>query len=125
MTNPEYGDVVFPCHKSFSTVNRGKDHNYKSEIRNEYGLEVRDILNGYKGKDGLLMDEAFFKAFNGIKTDTPYKKPRWKLEWLDAKPVRKAVKEWTGEPLEILVWLFLRGIIEQAVRLAFKIFMAK
>jgi hypothetical protein len=131
ITNPEYGEVVFPSHKSFLRVQRNKIFNYKNSVRNGYSLEISEILNGiFKGlpyyyDERFFMNEAFIKAFNCIKANTPYKKPRWKFEWLDVKAVKEAIKEWRGDPLEILRYLFHRGYIEQAVRTAFKIFMAK
>jgi hypothetical protein len=60
------------------------------------------------------MDERFISAVNEIKGILPCGRSGSFFEWLGVKRVRKEIKAWGGEPLEVLKHLTDLGCIEQA-----------
>ena len=100
MTNPEYGDVVFPSYKRFSTIYHWKNYLLKDEIRHDLNLELRHTING---------------------------ESRYRFERLKGKNVRKALRTWPKKPCDAFKCLsrYKRRLIEKAVRSLFKVKMAK
>jgi hypothetical protein len=139
MTGADYGDEVFPIVKEVSnwwhqylSLHEGRpwlDDCYtgidqlslKQEIRDRYFLEIRNILNGYEDRH----DETFLKEFRRIKGLEPDDGQRFRFTWLNVKAVRKEIKAWPGEPLDILRHLTHNGFIEQAVRRELKMTLSK
>ncbi len=143
LRNPEseYGDVIFPRYygsRKGSWYASKRAYRSKSEIRNCYLKEIRDILNGYKewgyfiGKKYEDYKELFLSDFNRIKSmecpEGPITNsyPRKYIvrdsyfDWLNNREAKEAVKTWDGDPVDILYYLVNAGIIERAVRLEVK-----
>jgi len=128
LTNAEYGDALFPQYRgldrsSWFSIPRWHPL-VKEYIRDRYFCEIHYILNGFvddkwRWKE-LFMEE--FQAIKGIKSDSVR---RYHFEWLNLKAVRKAIKAWTGEPLDVLRYLTLNGFIERAVCREFKMIISK
>jgi hypothetical protein len=112
----EYGDVVFPiveeasdpwsedCYASLIS---------KKEIREEYYIEVRNILNGHINSRSDY-EEDFMEDYRHIKWNTETMH-RIKFEWLKLKEAQQIIKKWEGDPLSVLYYLVRNGIIEKAV----------
>ena len=130
MKNPDYGDVIFPIYKECVVV-PGRGHKpqvSRKEIRSMYFSIVRKILNGY-------CDEGFIEIYNIIKCLIPDNGQKYGFhEWayygrfeyafsecLYSKKVKRIIKNWTGEPLEVLQYLLDNGFIEEAVRQRYKV----
>ena len=132
----ENGDVLFP---RYSRTREGcwasgwREYYPKRDICDRYFTEIRNILNGYQKwwslRDRERHSEApredcrktFIESFerikrgeilDGVRMDR-YERP---LEWLHTHEAKEAVKEWEGDPLDILYHLTCSGIIEKAVR---------
>jgi hypothetical protein len=147
MMSFDYGDVIFPtmaseiwfprhgiCYKhKFSLKKKIRD--YKMEIRDRYFLEIKNILIGHYGYIGdtllkrlrgkVFFDEIFLEEYRRIKGLVPDNGREFSFEWLELKAVRKVIKTWSGEPLEVLRDLTQHGFIEQAVCREFKITTSK
>ena len=139
MRSEDPGDVVFPVAKEFP-----RDYNinfapydYIKDTRNDYFTEIRNILNGYqrwwhsRKRHSEQPEEdyqkAFIESFHRIKRrESPegtrmYPYPsRGCFEWLHTREAKEAVKEWEGDPLDILYHLVRSGIIEKAVCIKLK-----
>lgn len=127
MNSSDYGDVVFPVYKEcVKDWDYGsKYHIFKSEIRNDYFLEIRNIINGYRKhyrdyyRDFIFNDNGeddfFLEIYNKIKGLIPDNLFRYNYNWLSLKFIRKAIKSWNGEPLDVLKHLTDTGLIEKAV----------
>ena len=100
MISPEYGDVVFPSYKMFSTIYHWRNYLLRDEIRKDLNHEIIQILNGGS-------------------------KP--KFEWLKGKRIRKTFRAWPRKPLDAFRYLsrYRRRLVERAVRSLYKIQMAK
>ena len=141
--NPEseYGDVIFPRYygsREGSWFASKRLYRSKKGIRNDYLKEIRDILNGCKecryfmGKKYDDYKEIFFADYNRIKNMEgperlnsnmyPSKYNGWEcyFDWLNIREAQEAVKNWDGDPLDVLYYLVNAGIIERAVRLEVK-----
>ena len=120
MSCEDYDDVIFPIVKDVSDPwNEDSYTNslvFKKEIREDFFLEIRNILNGYSNQGGEPYDEAFADTCAGIKGLVPDDGRYFGYEWLNLKEIRKIIKTWTGEPLEALKYLTDKGFIEKAVR---------
>jgi hypothetical protein len=128
--------VVFPSYKSFSKASRNTDHNAKNEIRQGYYLDIQETLNHYtRHRWDHRTDGIFIELVNRIKDLTPntdigrefyYQWPlKYYFEWLNDKEARKAVKSWNGDLFDLLKYLTDTGYVEKAVRLEFKLMLAK
>jgi len=128
--NPEaeYGDVIFPrydgsrmgCWYSPKRLYRSK-----KEIRNDYLKEIRNILNGFRDRRlywrvGDDYEEIFIAEFNRIKNMEGPERREYFFEWLNIREAKEAVKNWNGDPVDILYYLVNAGIIERAVSLEVK-----
>ena len=122
MRNPDYGDVVFPIYREyFEKWGYGcKSPAYKKEIRDKFFLEIRNILNGYTNRNGEAEDESFLRIYLRIKGLLPADGRKYQYEWLNARQLRKVIKNWPGEPLETLKYLTDHGFIEKAVQINIK-----
>ena len=123
--NPYFGDVVFPVYKECYDISRGKNYRLKKEIRDEYFLGIRNILNGYSSQNGDPYDKAFIEIYTKIKCLIPDYWLYREYEWLGLKEIRKVIKTWSGKPLEVLSYLAHQGLIEKAVCLKTKLAMHK
>ena len=119
MSSEDYDDVIFPLVGEVSDPwccdNYSNALVFKKEIRDEYFLEIRNILNGFSDRYVMPSDETFIEAYQIIKGLIPYDGWSFCFEWLNLKAVKKAVKSWKGEPLDVLKYLTDKGFIEQAV----------
>jgi len=127
LNNPAPGDILFPQHYGSQKGSWSSSSRYyysKTEIRNEYFKEIRNILNGYQDWhwfsrriQGELpyedYQENFIYAYNLIKSSDG---KLTSFNWLNTREAKEAVKNWEGDPLEILHYLTSTGIIEIAVR---------
>jgi len=132
MKNPEYGDVVFPIVKECLEMwSRGERPPVsKKEIRNRYFLDVRNILNGYSERHRYYeesWDESFIDAYGKIISLNRGSEGRYsaQFKWLDEKSIRKIIRNWPGEPFEVLKHLADTGLIEKAVSREFKLAIKK
>jgi len=120
----EYGDVIFPIEREVLVPwDDDFSHNNlycKKEIRDNYFCEIRNILNGYqeRGYCGQYVDpqEVFIEAFNRIKKGECSDGKESCFAWLNTREAKEAVKQWVGDPLDVLYYLSHSGIIEKAVR---------
>jgi len=122
LTNPEYGDAIFPkyhgCDRSswFSIPRRHPLR--KKHIRENYFLEIRSVLNGVidekKQYDKLFMED--FLRIKCVIGDGG----KLNFEWLNFKTAKKITKEWKSKPLDILKYLTDNGCIERAVLCKFR-----
>ena len=122
----EYGDVIFPIY--YGSKGRWRSSKwiniFKREIRNDYLKEIRDILNGFREQryreEYDDHEEIFTEEFNRIKNMEGRAVKKYLLEWLNIREAKEAVKNWDGDPVDILYYLVNAGIIERAVRLEVK-----
>jgi len=130
LSSADFDDVIFPLKNEISDLWDGDYFSnslvFKKEIRDRYFLEIRNILNGFCHKN---YDENFFEqfieAYHTIKDSDHNNGIESNFEWLNIKAVKKAVKNWKGEPLDILKYLTQKGLIEKAVRVNIKISVSK
>jgi hypothetical protein len=129
LRNIEYGEVVFPRYygsREWSWYTSARLYYSLKKIRDGYCGEIRNILNGYVKKryyywnEPYDLQEAFINDFNLVKNGSDERGQGSQFEWLNFKKVKKAVKKWHGEPLDILYHLNCTGLIEQAARLEAK-----
>ena len=126
----DYDDVIFPVRNEISDLWENDSFSnslvYKKEIRDSYFLEIRNILNGFSYKSyGRNYYEEFIEAYQSIKNPEHDDGRDSDFEWLNVKVVKKAVRNWKGEPLDVLKHLTQKGLIEQAVRVKIKITTSK
>lgn len=100
----------------------------KKKIRKGFFAEINAILNdsdifdGWRYCHSVRSDfrnqflESFYRIKNGI---CPDGKASY-YKWLNTKEAKEAIKNWEGEPLDILYYLTHNGIIEKAVLLECK-----
>ena len=109
-----YEDIVFPQNYHPGDNNWSYRHQCicsKKEIREEFMLTIRHIINGYSVSQYLNHEAAFIEDFFRIKNNEwPNKK------WLRNRGIKKAIREWQGDPIDVLYYLNRHGLIEQAVR---------
>jgi hypothetical protein len=141
MFSEEHGDVIFPIAREVSDP---WERDYctnclynKKYTRNEYFEEIRNILNGYQKKWELWkwepefkdipgFDESddyreiYVKAFNRIKNGESPDAKFSRFYWLNTNEVKQAIRNWNGDPLDILYYLAHSGIIEKAVHRDYK-----
>jgi len=127
----EYADVVFPIYYG-SKGRRGSSkwiNYFKRKIRNDYLKEIRDILNGFRERRYRVEyddhEEIFIAEFNRIKNMEGRAVKKYLFEWLNTREAKEAVKNWNGDPVDILYYLVNAGIIERAVRLEVKSMLRK
>ena len=130
MKSHDFGDVIYPNYTKdcVNVPSRGhKPPVSKKEIREGYLLEIRNILNGYTVHSHYYYDhyeapgEDFIEQCNRIKGLIPDDGRKYEFEWLNTKEVQRAIKTWTGEPLEVLKYLTDNGLIEEAVRRQYRL----
>jgi hypothetical protein len=130
MRSEDYGEVIFPV---ISEISAPRDDDVsrsicsKKSIREEYFNDISNIINGYvyrysymtHGQDSI--HETFLKYFNEIKNsnlrDTGWK---FSLKWLRLKEIKKVIKAWKGDPIDVLYYLAHSGLIEKAVNVEYK-----
>ena len=120
------GDVAFPHYRPSygSWVQRYYDS--KRKIREKYHAEISYILDGCcEQRFGIPYNtrcwrDGFIEIFNRIKKDEETGRFRGYLEWLNTRRIKKAIKEWDGDPLDFLYYMNRRGFIEQAVKYKYK-----
>jgi hypothetical protein len=123
--NPEseYGDVIFPRYygsREGSWFTSKRLYRSKKGIRDDYLKEIRDIINGYQDRRlywraGDVLEEIFTEEFYRIKNKEGPEGKEYHFEWLNTREAKEAVKNWNGEPLDILYYLVNARIIERAV----------
>jgi hypothetical protein len=120
LVNPDYGDALFVSNKKlFSHWHYYRKYRSKKEIRNEYFLEIRNILNGYTERY-MSWDEDYTEAYNYFRGCLSDDVRIYPFEWLLSKKVREIIKSWQGKPLDVLDYLAQHGYIEKAVRQQFR-----
>ena len=117
----EYGEVIFPQYYGSAVWSWGasaRSYCKVEDIRNNYFDEVSSILNGYiKGK--ILPKDyrsTFLKDFAQIKNGERPDGKNSCFAWLNTKQAKEAIKNWTGDPIDILYHFTKTGIVEKAVR---------
>ena len=119
LTNPGYGDAVFPKYRgadknSWFSISLG--HPLQKEyIRIRYCKEIRNIINGYHDEKENY-EELFIEAYNRIKNGKCPDGKVSRFAWLNTREAKEAVKQWEGDPPDVLYYLTHSGIIEKAVR---------
>jgi hypothetical protein len=118
MRAPEKGDVIFPRYYasgdgSWSSSSRYYYPEYK--ILEDYTTEIRNILNGYcdRWED---FEADFMDCYTQIRNCDSGSRPSY-FEWLNTREAKKTIKDWKGEPLEVLSYLNHQRIIEGAVKI--------
>jgi hypothetical protein len=119
MRNADYGDVVFPkpyraAENSWSSRHRYYDS--AKNIRKKYTTEIRNILNGYTDRYNDF-ENYFLEDFIHIKTCMHLNGYELTFKWLNNKRAKKAIRDWKGDPLEVLWHLNRRGLLEGAVKI--------
>jgi hypothetical protein len=120
-----HGDAVFPC-RDYRTSDYFQVSFPLSLLmhkrRNEYYTEINHIFNNYSGdtKVGRNYKEFFLESLEKTKhlPINQYgdkEKSRW-FEWLYDKKILRAIKQWEGDPLDLLYYLSQHGYIEMAVK---------
>lgn len=115
--NEEYGDIVFPKPYNVDSFSWSPHHRYYyslKNIRDDYSTEIRNILNGYND-DRKDFEALFLECYTQIRNHDSGNLSLC-FEWLNTKEAKKAIKEWKGEPLEVLSYLNHHRIIEKAVQ---------
>ena len=128
----EYGDVVFPRYyraAKGSWFMSSRKYYAKGNIRENYFTEIK-IIFGYQNWWSLRQRDrhreqpeedswqaSFIERFHRIKRgEIRVECYEWYLEWLHTRKVKKAIKKWEGDPLDILNYLARSRLIEKAVR---------
>ena len=118
----EYGDVIFPRYYSSrdgSWFASKRLYRSKKGIRNDYLKEIRNILNGFRDRRYRReyddYEEIFIEEFNRIKNMEGQEGREYLFDWLNISEAKEAVKNWNGDPVDILYYLVNAGIIERAV----------
>jgi hypothetical protein len=126
----EDSDMVFPvAHYHYRA-----DYEPLKNTRESYFLDIRNILNGYSNNcnneyarydhygryiNKLEEDvqDNFIKQYQIIKNgEIKYiARDRNIFNWLEDKDIRKVVKEWKGEPFDVLYYLSRHRYIERSV----------
>ena len=121
--NPEHEEVIFPRYYGSGKGSWFASKRYyhsKADTRDSYFKEIRNILNGYyeDGRWGQNEDhrQDFIEAYNKIKKGVSPDGKDSRFEWLNTREAKEAVKNWDGDPLDVLYYLTRSGIIEKAVR---------
>jgi hypothetical protein len=120
----EYGEVVFPRYygsEKSSWFSSARRYSSLKEIRDSYFSEINRILDdvNYEYPEYL---SSFLEIFKLIREGTiaeRYNKG-FEYEWLNDKDVKKVIKKWEGDPLDVLLYLTRYGYIERAVDLETK-----
>jgi hypothetical protein len=130
MLSEEYGDVVFPIVIEVSdpwSGDYGRSPCIKGFIREKFFTEIRNILNGYihysYGNENEDSEEMFLKCFNKIKKGLSHidgYRYNYNYVWLKSKEIKKAIKAWEGDPINILYYLAHAGLIEKAVNIEYR-----
>jgi len=119
--NPELEDIAFPLYSRLRDMRNRKIFNYLSEIRNEFNLDIIQILAGHIYTSwSPSADERFIEAYKKIKGIIPGGGLPFLFKWLESKKAKEAVKAWSGDPFGVLWHLTRRGIIEQSARSRFR-----
>ena len=118
--NLHYGEVIFPVYKEYYDISGYKNYLLKKECRDEYFLEIRNIVNGYSYLNDDPYDKAFIEICARIKGFFPHD-GNFRYEWLKLKEIQKVIKTWSGDPFEVLIYLTHQGFIEKAVCLKTKL----
>jgi len=135
--NQDYGETVFPQYygsRKGSWFSSKRYYYPKRCIRDGYFEEIRNILNNFQ--DWLWLSRKreepredhqkdFLEAYNRIKNGVSPDGKVSRFEWLNTREAKEAVKNWSGDPLDILYYLTRSGIIERAVRIGCKRLAAK
>jgi len=125
LMNPDYGDVLFVSNKKLlSHWHYYREYRTKKGIRKDFNLAIRNILNGYSDRY-MSWEEAFIEAYNYFRGCLSDDVRIYPFEWLNSRKVRMVIKEWQGNPFDILKFLTDHGYIEKAIRLKFKKGMSK
>jgi hypothetical protein len=118
MKSADYGDVVFTMPREVSDPYSGDCYThalvFKRVIRDRYYEEINSIFKG----DGEPLEELIKSLIHGDGREFRY-------DWLKLKAVQRVIRNWEGEPLEVLRYLTHKGFIEQAVRREFKMLVSK
>jgi hypothetical protein len=131
--NPEYGEAVFPRYRGVGAYQWGQHHRqYQSisKIRDTYYAEINHILNDFSDLHHdndyrKSYKESFLENLRKIKGIPlpPFPKNKYGqepktvwFEWLDCGEIRQIIREWEGEPLDVLYYLAHNGYIEKAVQ---------
>ena len=118
----DYGDVIFPRYYGSDDGSWfcSRRHYYpENKIRRWYFLEIRNILNDYHDRrwgEYYDYEKIFVKDFNRIKKGESPDGKESSFEWLNSREAKEAVKNWDGDPIDVLHYFTHTGIIEKAVR---------
>jgi len=125
LVNPDYGDALFVSNKKLlSHWLYYREYRTRKGIRKDFNLEIRKILNGCTDRY-MSWDEPFIESFNYIRGGLFGEVQIYPFEWLNSRKVRMVIKEWQGNPFDVLKFLTDHGYIEKAIRLKFKKGMSK
>jgi hypothetical protein len=120
--NEEYGDVTFPFKNIDGFWYRDDWHfSYPSihHIRKEFYTEIQYILNNFADKHHYYYDD-YLKEYNIARIGTHSFHDRYgyfdRYRWVHLKKIREVIKEWQGNPVDVLYYLIENNTIEQALR---------
>ncbi|GHV88257.1 hypothetical protein AGMMS50267_06170 [Spirochaetia bacterium] len=120
MKTLENGDVIFPrYHAAEYGGPSSRDYYPMKTIWDRYITEIRNILNEYSydghfSKNDFKAD--FIENFGRIKNG---QEPT-NFDWIKINKIRKIIKAWNGEPIDVLYYLNHHRIIEQAANIELK-----
>jgi hypothetical protein len=115
--SPDHGDVVFPRYYPSAKSSWCAGHRYfrsPKGLRDRYFLEIRNILNGYSDRREDSR-EIFLDYFYAIRRGSAGDIASVPFEWLNIGKVRKVIKTWKGDPLDVLYYLNRNRLVESAV----------
>ncbi|MFP3043308.1 hypothetical protein LQZ19_15960 [Treponema primitia] len=120
----DHGETLFPRYypaNEKSWVSTHRCYLSIKEIRDTYYTEINHILNDFHSRRPReAYREKFLNNFNSMDGSGVFD-----FEWLNHHGVKKVIKRWEGEPLDVLYYLQQQGLIEMAVRKAYKAYKRK
>jgi hypothetical protein len=123
----EYGNIVFPkWYRAGKNSWSSSPRYYRSikAIRDNYYAEINHILNDFHSRwSWEVFREKFIEYFNELRPFVPFTSDgdgTFDFEWLNYSAVKQVIKNWEGEPFDVLYYLSRQGFIEKTVTLAQK-----
>ena len=92
---------------------------YKKDIRDDFMNEITIILDGRicpNNYSNMFLD--IFEEINntpGTGNLSHFGERRCFFEWLNQKEAESIIREWKGDPFDVLPFLVHKGVIEKAV----------
>jgi hypothetical protein len=112
----DHGEVIFPEDHIPRAIRHPCYIYQEYKIRQDYNIEIRKILNGLIGYFEEDFEASFLECYAQIRNRDSVS-PSLCFEWLNTKEAKKVIRDWKGEPLEVLSYLNHHRLIEKAVKI--------